>query len=85
MGSTFVYAGQPTSGDHRCGEGGEEGAGTCSMELGAIRVAAHFAEQGEDFERVTVWPMAFDRLGAVVSPADGGSQDPHPSSGRSPR
>jgi len=82
MGSTFVNAGQPTSGDHRCGEGGEEGTGPCSMEFGAVRGAAHLAEKSEDLERVAVWPMAFDRLGAVVAPTYGGSQDPYPGGGR---
>src|ERR1019366_4413448 len=79
--SAFVTAGQPTSGDHRCGEGGEEGSGPCSMEFGGVRGVAHLARESEDLERVAVWSVAFDRLGAVVAPTDGGSQDPHPGGG----
>ncbi len=81
MDSTFVNAGKPTSGDHRCGEGGEEGSGPCSMEFGADRGAVHLAEKSEDLEGLAVWPVAFDRLGAVVSPTYGGSQDPYPGGG----
>src|SRR5665213_2595085 len=79
--SAFVNAGQPTSGDHRCGEGGEEGSGSCSMEFGAVRGVAHLTGEGEDLERVAVRSVALDRFGAVVSPADGGSQDSHPGGG----
>jgi len=81
MGSTFVNARQPTLGDYRCGERREEGTGPCSTEFGAVRIAAHLAEKSEDLEGVAVRPMAFDRLGAVVSPTYGGSQDPYPGGG----
>jgi hypothetical protein len=81
MASTFVNARQPTFGDYRCGEGGEEGTRPCSIQFRAVNGAARLARESEDLEGVAVRSMAFDRLGAVVSPTYGGSQDPYPGGG----
>ena len=76
--STFVDAGEPASGDYRRCEGGEDGARPFSVQFRSFNGAAHLARESENFERVTVWPMALDRLRAVVPPAHGGPEDPHP-------